>query len=197
MRHFKSVPGILTAALLLSITGAWAGRANNSGNSKIPKPPETRKVEVTETLHGVTVSDPYRWLEDQDSPDTRKWIDEQNAYTHSIIDQYPGRDDLKKQISSLLRIDTISTPSHRGDRYFFSRRKANQNLNVIYVREKGVDSVLVDPNPITPDDKALYYTKYINKVGPRAYYHVIGTDPKDDKELFGSKYGPTEFIGTE
>src|SRR3954465_15296264 len=93
----------------------------------IPPPPATRKVEVTETLHGVTISDPYRWLEDQESADTRKWIDDQNAFTHSIIDQYPGRDELKKQLSSLLRIDTIGTPSHRGERYFFTRRKADQN----------------------------------------------------------------------
>jgi prolyl oligopeptidase len=253
MRQLKSRTATFAAILLLSITALWGGAADNT---KTSKPPETKKVEVAETLHGVTVADPYRWLEDQESPDTRRWIDDQNAYTHSIIDQYPGRDDLKKQISSLLRIDTIGTPAHRGERYFFTRRKADQNLGVIYVQEKGVDTVLVDPNPltadgsisattmgisedgkllayglrkggadevqvtlldvdskkpmadvfplsryggfqITPDDKAFYYTKYTNKVGPRAYYHVIGTDPKDDKELFGSQYGPTEFISLD
>lgn len=253
MRQLKLRASAFVAVLLLSITTLWAGRATDT---KTPKPPETKKVDVIETLHGVTISDPYRWLEDQDSPETRKWIDEQNAYTHSIIDQYPGRDDLKKQISSLLRIDTISAPAHRGGRYFFTRRKANQNLSVIYVREKGADTALVDPNPmtadgsisatmmglsddgkllayglrkggadevqvtllnvdtkkpladvfptaryggfqITPDDHAFYYTKYTNKIGPRVYYHVIGTDPKDDKELFGSQYGPAEFIGVD
>ncbi len=253
MRQWKSRTSFFVGILLLSITALWAGSANET---TAPKPPETKKVAFTETLHGVTISDPYRWLEDQESPETRKWIDEQNAYTHSIIDRYPGRDDLKKQISSLLRIDTIGSPAHRGDRYFFTRRKADQNLSVIYVREKGVDTVLVDPNPmtpdgsvsaatmglsddgkllayglrkggadevqvtlldvdtkkpltdvfptaryggfqITPDDKAFYYTKYTNKVGPRAYYHVIGTDPKNDKELFGSQFGPAEFVGVE
>lgn len=253
MRQWKSRTSFFVGILLLSITALWAGSANET---TAPKPPETKKVAFTETLHGVTISDPYRWLEDQESPETRKWIDEQNAYTHSIIDRYPGRDDLKKQISSLLRIDTIGSPAHRGDRYFFTRRKADQNLSVIYVREKGVDTVLVDPNPmtpdgsvsaatmglsddgkllayglrkggadevqvtlldvdtrkpladvfptaryggfqITPDDKAFYYTKYTNKVGPRAYYHVIGTDPKNDKDLFGSQFGPAEFVGVE
>src|SRR5690349_20630679 len=253
MRQLRSRSVAFLAILLLSMTALWAGRADHA---KTSKPPETKKADVTETLHGVTITDPYRWLEDQDSPETRKWIDEQNAYTHSVIDQYAGRDALKQQISSLLRIDTISSPSHRGQRYFFTRRKADQNLNVLYVREKGEDSVLVDPNPmttdgsisvatmcvsddgkllayglrkggsdevqvtllnvdtkkplddtfssaryggfqITPDNKAFYYTKYTNKVGPRVYYHVIGTDPKTDKELFGSQYGPTEFIGVQ
>ena len=253
MRFRLRAPAFL-ALLLLSFTILWAGRGNDI--PKTSKPPETKRVEVTDTLHGVTISDPYRWLEDQDSPETRKWIDDQNAYTHSIIDRYPGREDLKKQISSLLRIDTISAPSHRGHRYFFTRRKADQNLTVLYVRENGADTVLVDPNPmtpdgsisaammglsddgkliayglrkggadevqvtlldvdakkpvadvfptaryggfqITPDDKAFYYTKYTNKVGPRVYYHVIGADPKNDKELFGSQYGPTEFVGVQ
>ncbi|MGH9523555.1 MAG: hypothetical protein ACRD3E_13595, partial [Terriglobales bacterium] len=101
---------LYSAALLLSllyVTGLWAGSAKTE---KVPKPPETKKVEVNDTLHGVTVTDPYRWLEDQNSPETRKWIDEQNEYTHSIIDHYPGRDELKQQISALLRIDTISQP---------------------------------------------------------------------------------------
>lgn len=251
MSRLKSRAVFFAAILLLSFTSLWGGGADKD---KLPKPPDTQRIEVSETLHGVSLSDPYRWLEDQDSPQTRKWIDDQNAYTHSIIDQYPGRDELKKQISSLLRIDTISRPAHRGDRYFFSRRKADQNLSVLYVREKGVDTVLVDPNPmtsdgsisaatmglsddgklmayglrkggadevqvtlvnvdtkqalpdafpsaryggfqITPDDKAFYYTRYTNKVGPRVYFHVIGTDPKNDKEIFGSQYGPAEFVG--
>ena len=245
---------VAAGALALWCAGSvWAG---SSKAEKVPKPPETKKVEVTDTLHGVTITDPYRWLEDQNSPETRKWIDEQNAYTHSIIDHYPGRDELKEQISSLLRIDTISPPSHRADRYFFSRRHADQNLNALYVRENGHDTVLVDPNPMTPDgsisvtsmgvsddgkllafglrkggadevqmtildvdtkkpladsfpsaryggfhftpdDKALYYSKYTNKVGPRVYYHVLGSDPNNDQELFGSQYGPGEIIGTD
>jgi prolyl oligopeptidase len=254
MRHSTLRAGAI-AVLLFSalLPGVWAG---NSKPEKLPKPPETAKVNVTETLHGVTITDPYRWLEDQNSPETRQWIDEQNAYTHSIIDKYPGRDELKREISALLRIDTISPPTHRGGRYFFSRRKADQNLNVLYVRENGKDEVLVDPNPLTPDgsisastmgvsddgklmaygmrkggadevqitlldvdtrkpladtfpsarygafhftpeDKGFYYSKYLNKVGPRVYYHAIGSDPKSDGELFGSQYGPGEIIGTD
>ncbi len=115
------------------------------------KPPATRTDNVSDTLHGVTLTDPYRWLEDQNSPETRAWIDAQNAYTQAVLGTFTARDSLKKQVEQLLRIQTISTPFHRGTRYFFSRRRADQNLSVIYVRELGKDTVLVDPNPMTQD----------------------------------------------
>ena len=252
MRRWKSQAAIFVGILLLSAASLWAARG--ADKAKPPKPPDTKKIEVTETLHGVTITDPYRWLEDQDSPETRKWIDEQNSFTHSIIDHYPGRDELRKTATALMKVDSMSAPAHRGDRYFYSRRRADQNLSVLYVREQGKDTVLLDPNPMTPDgnisasfsgisedgkliayglqkggadeeqiilfdvntrkqladpfpaaryggfqftpdNKGVYYAKYTQKVGSRVYYHAIGSDPSTDKELFGSKYGPAEFVG--
>jgi prolyl oligopeptidase len=59
-------------------------------------PPRTRTDNVQEVLHGVTVTDPYRWLEDQNSPETRAWIQEENSYTHSFLDRWPGRQRVEK-----------------------------------------------------------------------------------------------------
>lgn len=116
-------------------------------------PPKTRVENNTETLHGVSVADPYRWLEDQDSPETRAWIAEQNRYTKASVGSLPGRDAIHKRLEQLLKIETIGIPTARGDRYFFSKRLATQNQSVIYMRQglNGKDEVLVDPNKMSAD----------------------------------------------
>src|SRR5436190_17133600 len=84
-------------------------------------PPATKKDSVKETLHGVEIADSYRWLEDQNSPETRDWITRQNEYSHGIFSKIPGRDDLKKRFSELYNIDAVGEPTERGGRYFFSK----------------------------------------------------------------------------
>ena len=134
-------------ALLLAATLA------STGLSAGPKPPETRTDDVVEVIHGVKVADPYRWLEDQQSPETRAWIDAQNEYTHSFIDKLPYRDAISKRLGELMKIDQVSRPFERGGRYFLSKRAADQDLWVIYMRESldGEDRVLVDPHTLSAD----------------------------------------------
>src|SRR5579872_6770324 len=112
------------------------------------RPPETRTEDVIETLHGVTVHDLYRWLEDQQSPETRKWIDAENAYTRSVLDPLPGRAAISKRLEELLRTDRFTVPVVRQGRYFFTRRLASENQFTICLRTSvhGADEVLVDPN---------------------------------------------------
>jgi prolyl oligopeptidase len=101
----------------------------------------------------VEITDPYRWLEDQNSPETRAWIDAQNAYTDSIIPKLPGREALKQRVSALVKIDTMSAPMVRYGRYFFFKRQADQDQAVLFLRDglQGKDQVLVDPLPMSPD----------------------------------------------
>jgi prolyl oligopeptidase len=108
---------------------------------------------VTETLHGVSLTDPYRWLEDQDSPETRAWIGEQIKHTESVLGAVPGRDAIKQRLTQLMKIDTMSAPTVRGNRYFFTKRRADQNQFVIYVRQglTGKDEVLIDANTLSAD----------------------------------------------
>src|SRR6478609_3307028 len=82
-------------------------------------PPPTRADDVTETLHGVTIVDPYRWLEDQNSPETRAWIDAQAKFARSYLDPLPGRDELRARLAGLLKIDVSRPPIARRGRYFF------------------------------------------------------------------------------
>src|SRR5215471_19904803 len=73
-------------------------------------PPPTRTDNVTETLHGVKITDPYRWLEDQKSPETRAWIDVQAKFARSYLDVLPGRANIRDQLASLLKIDVMGAP---------------------------------------------------------------------------------------
>ena len=108
-------------SLLFLLSGSllWA----YGGDKKTP--PGTRRDNVKETLHGVEIVDPYRWLEDQQSSETRTWIDAQNKYTQSLIGDFPGRDKLKKRLTELMKIDVISIPIARNGRYFFTKRAAD------------------------------------------------------------------------
>jgi prolyl oligopeptidase len=123
-----------------------------SDSIKLPAPPPTEKIPVSEVLHGVTITDPYRWLEDQNSPATRKWIAEQNAYTQSLLDQIPGSDAIVARMTELFRVDTIGVPGERNHRLFYTARKAGQEQSVMYMRDAGGrDQVLEDGNTLSAD----------------------------------------------
>ncbi len=137
-----------------ALLGAIVGLSAAPGLSQAVKaPPKTRTENVKETLHGVEIVDPYRWLENQDSPETRSWINAENNYTQSLLGSVPGRERLKQRISELLKIDIICVPRARNGRYFFTKRLATQDLPVIYMRSgfRGADEVLIDPHGMSPD----------------------------------------------
>src|SRR6266851_2153409 len=99
-------------------------------------PPFTPLEPITEVLYGVEITDPYRWLEDQNSPGTRKWIDEQTAYTRAYLDAIPGRDRIRQRVEELLTgKDVISDPWQIGDRYFFLKRQQNSEQHSIVIKE--------------------------------------------------------------
>jgi prolyl oligopeptidase len=133
----------VAAAFLLAVPSAHAAD---------PRPPETRTAPVVETLHGVTVADPYRWLEDQAAPETRAWIDAQNAYTAAVIGALPGKDRIERRLAELIKIDVVSVPFTRGGRQFYSRRRADQEQAVVYVKKgEAAEEVLVDPGALSSD----------------------------------------------
>jgi prolyl oligopeptidase len=124
------------------------------------RPPTTKVAAVTETLHGVGLVDPYRWLEgDADpkrfgevTPEVVAWTDAQNAYTRSIVDALPGRAALEARLRPLMEVGSVTAPAVRGTRYFFSKRQGSENQPVIYWRDgyKGQDRVLIDPAKLDP-----------------------------------------------
>ena len=118
----------------------------------MPNYPPTRTTDAVESLHGETIPDPYRWLEDGESPDTRAWTEAQNALTRSYLDAVPGRRGLRARLDQLLAIGAIGVPTPARGRYFYQRRDGRQNQPVLYLREgvHGEDRAVVDPNALDP-----------------------------------------------
>lgn len=113
----------------------------------ISSPPVSAVEPVTEILHGIAVTDPYRWLEEQNSPRTRRWIEEQRSYARSFLDHFPGRGRIRQRIREFLAVETYDSLQRNGHRYFFRKRLAHQEQPCIYMREgvDGEDQLLVDP----------------------------------------------------
>lgn len=110
-------------------------------------PPLSASRPVTEILHGVPVTDPYRWLENSESPETRRWLEEQRHYARGYLDQIEGRDSIRKRIRKLLDVESMDGFVIAGNRYVFRKRLPNQEQSSIYLREgaQGQDQLLIDP----------------------------------------------------
>src|SRR5258708_24472301 len=98
-------------------------------------PPFSEREPVTQILHGVPVTDPYRWLEDQDSPRTRAWIAEQTRYARSYLDTIPGRDLIRRRVPEFPAVETHHSPQQDGSRYFFPQRPPHHEQPSLYLRE--------------------------------------------------------------
>jgi prolyl oligopeptidase len=113
--------------------------------------PPARQLDLVEDLHGHPVADPYRWLEDPSSDETRAWSEAQDALCRSALDSYAGRDRLRRRITALLRSGYVTAPAWRKGRAFFLRREPDQEHGVLLVREPdGTERVLVDPTAVDP-----------------------------------------------
>jgi len=218
------------------------------------QPPKTRTDDVKELIQGIEIAHPYRWLEDQQSPETRAWIDAQNKYTRMLLDSWPGRRALEQRLTELMKVEDINAPLERIGRYFFKRRAADQEQGALYMRvgPEGKDELLVDPNPLSPErnisvnleavsndgmlvayslrhggedetsvhlldvstraelpdrlpkrryptisikpDKSGLYYAWVGPNGPHLGYHATGSDPANDREVFGKGYGADKII---
>lgn len=125
----------------------------------LPPPPAVKVQPVVdeyqsgESPQPVQVTDDYRWLEDAHSPETRAFIKAENAYTQQYLDQVKTLPQVREEIAALLRVDFVSTPQHRGDRYFFVKRLAAENQGSIYMRTglHGPDELLIDAKKLSSD----------------------------------------------
>ena len=119
------------------------------------KPPPTRAEDLEEVLHGETVADPYRWLEDGESSETRAWVDAQNAFTRRVLDGLRFRQAIYARLDSLFTTGSVSAPSICDDRYFYQRRGGRQDQPVLLLRTgvAGEERVVLDPNALSADGK--------------------------------------------
>jgi len=159
--------------LLATFCCALALLASGVGAQK-PQYPKTGKVDHVDTYHGTSVPDPYRWLEDDNSAETAKWVEEQNKITYAYLDKIPYRTKIKERLEQLYNYPKIGAPFRKGELYFFSKNDGLQNQSVLYV-QKGFDGkpeVLIDPNKWSADGTVRLGAFSLSK---DARYAVVGT----------------------
>lgn len=115
--------------------------------------PDTQTSDLVETLHGVEVADPYRWLEDDNSEETKDWVKAQNKVTDAYLGSLPTRGEIHDRVSTLLNFERIGSPRQYGDRWFYSHNSGLQNQSVLMTSSElgGESRVLLDPNAIAED----------------------------------------------
>jgi prolyl oligopeptidase len=134
----------LLIGLLMLISAALAGT--------IPYP-NTRKTDVADTYHGVQVGDPYRWLEDDNAPETTAWVEAQNKITFGFLDSIQKRPAIRERLKDLWNYERFGAPRKEGGRYFYSHNTGLQNQAVLFVSEslEAEPRILLDPNTLSSD----------------------------------------------
>ncbi len=115
--------------------------------------PKTEKSDQVDEYHGTPVADPYRWLEDTNSENTKAWVEAQNKVTFDYLKTLPSREKLEKRLTELWNYERFGLPFKRGKRYFYTHNNGLQNQSVLYVTD-ALDAeprVLLDPNKLSKD----------------------------------------------
>jgi len=153
--------------------GANGSSGINATETKLNYP-ETRKSDQIDDYFGVKVPDPYRWLEDENSAETKAWVEAENKITFAYLDKIAYREKLKARLTQLINYPRISAPFHRGDTYFFTKNDGLQNQSVYYV-QKGLDGapeVFLDPNKFSADGTSVLSAFSLSKDGKYLAYGI-------------------------
>ena len=170
---------LLLVSALLGLTFV-AGPAQ----ADIMKYPESKTVDEVDDYHGTEVADPYRWLEDPDSEDTKAWVQAQNAVTFAYLESLPTREPLQERLTELWNYERYGTPWRVENRLFWFKNDGLQNQSVLYVQDDGGEPrVLLDPNllsedgtvalggmGISPDAKYMAYSISVSGSDWRTWY---------------------------
>ncbi len=142
--------------------------------------PTTRRSDTVDEYHGTKVADPYRWLEDDNSDETKAWVTAQNQVTQAFLSTIPQRDKIRTRLTELWNFEKFGVPMQRGGRYLFTRNSGLQNQNVLYVTD-ALDAApreLLDPNSLSKDGTVALTTYVLSDDGSKLAYGlaVAGSD---------------------
>lgn len=164
----KSYSLVVVSACVAGLFAACAGtRSSTSSPPQVAAPPPAPMAlappgpsyppaprgDVVDDYHGTKVADPYRWLEQLDSPQTAQWVEAQNKLSQPVLQALPHREWLKQRLAQLWNYERFEVPTKAGKHYFFRRNDGQQNQSVLYVTDS-LDSngrVLFDPNTVRED----------------------------------------------
>ena len=142
--------------------------------------PVAARGTVVDDYHGIKVADPYRWLEDLDSPATHNWLAGESALTERYIGALPLRDQLRKRIGTLYNYERFSMPFHSGERYFYGHNTGLQNQSVLMMAQGlgGKAEVALDPNTLSTDG-SLAVVDYVASEDGRLLAYGVSVSGSD------------------
>jgi len=145
-----------TFILLLLFISMQTNAQQPNGQATIQKKyqyPLAHKDTITDHYFGIPVEDPYRWLEDDRSEATKKWVDQENAFTESILRSIPDREQIRSRLTELWNYPRQSSPFRMGKYYFFYSNEGMQNQNVLNLMTSlsAKSVIFIDPNSLSPD----------------------------------------------
>ena len=175
-RHsFRVILSLLT--IVAGTTGA------QTQNAPLSYPVAARGTQVDD-YHGVSIADPYRWLEDTDSPATKAWVEAQNRLTDSFLATIPERPAIKARLTEIWNYARFSAPFKGGERYFYFQNTGLQNQSILYVQDRrnAPPRVLLDPNVLSPDGTVALSGQAASDNG-RYLAYSISTSGSDWQEM--------------
>jgi prolyl oligopeptidase len=137
-----------------------------------PQYPDTRRVDQVDTYFGVKVADPYRWLEDENSPETARWVEAENHMTFAYLEGLPFRARVKERLTKLADYPRFSAPYRRGEYFLYSKNEGLQNQSVVYIQKgiSGAPEVLIDPNTFSAQGTTQLGALAVSKSAKYAAY---------------------------
>ena len=169
--------------------------------------PETKKIPVTDIYFDLSVTDDYRWLEDDKSDDTKKWVINQNNTTFKYLDEIPFRNDLKLRLEQLWDYEKISAPFKEGQYMYFYKNDGLQNQSILYrENNKNKAEVFLDPNSFSKDGTTSLSTLSFSKTGDLVAYSISegGSDWRKiivmnttNKKIIGDTLVDVKFSGIQ
>lgn len=164
---------VLPTLLALALMACNENSKEVSSNLEYP---ETQKGDVVDTYFGTEVADPYRWLEDDYSEETKAWVKDQNKFTFDYLDQIPYRKDIEKRLKELWNYEKVSAPFVRGDYTYFYKNDGLQNQSVLYRFKNDEDpdsaEVFLDPNTFSKEGTTSLDALSFTEDGKMAAYTI-------------------------
>ena len=136
--------------------------------------PTTPKDGTVDTYFGVEVADPYRWLENDTSAQTARWVEEENAVTTAYLNKIPLRSKLLARLKQVANYEKVGTPFKRQGKWYFYKNDGLQNQSVLYVMDElgGEPRVFLDPNKLSDDGTVALKGVYFSHKGHYAAYSI-------------------------
>ena len=165
---------VLLSVLSLTLLWSCKNEPKETADAMTMKYPETKKGTTVDTYFSTNVNDPYRWLEDDRSPETEAWVKAQNEVTYGHLEEIPFRQQLNDRLSKLWNYEKVGAPFKEGDHEYYYKNNGLQNHSVLYRKgaEEGKDNVFLDPNTFSEDGTTSLGATSFSKDGKILAYSI-------------------------